>query len=489
MPLWVNARPEAASADEKLLFKEIAGDQRFTTEDFHQKIEWKVEEKAAIQDTQPLKGQSHSVIDWENQEPKEWLDIDRWLSDRSIKDATPDWKIRIRQNSHKELVGKVLKCSGTCQSYRGVKAIDIRHLSQIREGDEVQTGKDSYLWIFMMDGTLVRLSPESSVSFNEIDFSKSEAFFVVRLNQGHFYWHNRVLENIPMNPAPQTDQVSLPLMVREANIDFFERQIYQKQDELQRFLNVAEGDSKATEMMFERMNDLKKRQKEKLSAINHHVLVVAPNYSLDVINTSFDAVYMPNEKGYFKRREDSVVSEVAKQFKLHYRGYENTTVDDISSLAWIGMDSEGKNSQEEPEASPHLSILELVTKRITSIELAGEIWTEKYSLPILNTLDNETKLATDEGYRLWGNDLNQRFAFLHEYTRRVETTNLKSLNNLVQNLSAKGDWKQLVIDEKFYVKALETYVKSVKTKFNQKSEQRRMMNDLQFYAWILKNDK
>ncbi|MFY7992271.1 MAG: hypothetical protein ACOVP4_03180 [Bacteriovoracaceae bacterium] len=490
MPSWAIAQPEENSPEELMLFKEIEGPHRFTTKDFHQKTEWKVEEKQVIQDTTPLKGEKFSTIDWEGQDPNQWLDIDRWLADRAAKDSVPDWKIRIRLNTHKELIGKVLKCSGICQSFRGSKPIQIRHLSQIKEGDEIQTGKDSSIWIFLIDGTLVRISPESSVSFNEINLAKNQAMYVVRLNQGHFYWHHRVNEVVPQNLSPQTDQVSLPLLVREANIDFFERQIYQKQDELQRFLSLSEGSSKATEKLFEKMNEYKKAHQEKMNGLNNRVFVVAPNFSLDVVNTSFDAFYLPNDKGHFKRRDDIVINDKQeKQFKLHLRGYANDTIQDISTTQWTVVDAEGKSFSEEAESSPHLSIVELVTKRVASLELAAEIWTEKYTLPVIDSFSDESKLAVDFGYRLWGEDIGTRLAFLYEYTRRVETTNLKSLDRLVKDLTMKGDFRPLLIDEKFYVKALETYVKSIKHQFNQKAQQRRLMNDLQFYAWILKNDK
>ncbi len=490
MPLWAIAQPEDLSPEEQVLFKEIEGPQRFTSKDFHQKQDWKVEEKAAIIDTKPLKGQGHSTTDWENQDPKEWLDIDRWLANRSIKDANPDWKIRIRLNSHKELVGKVLKCVGTCQNFRGIRPVSIRHLSQIKEGDEIQTGKDSNLWIYLINGNLVRLSPETSVSFNEINLSKNEIFFELRINQGHIYWHQRVNEKIPFNAAPQTDQVSLPLMVREANIEFFERQIYQKEDELQRFISMTENGSKANEKLFEKINEYKSTHQELMNKYKTHVFVVAPNFSLDVINTSFDAVYSPNEKGYLKRRDDIVVNEnLERRFNLHYRGYKNTSTEEIIDSRWVEMSSDGKSRSVLDEATPHLSIIELLTKRIFSIELASEIWLEKYSLPVLKAISNEAVLAQDHGYRLWGSELNERISFLYEYTRRVETTNLKSVDRLAKELSLKGEFKPLIIDEKFYVKALESYVRSIKQQSTQNVQQRRVMNDLQFYAWILKNDK
>lgn len=57
---------------------------------------------------------------------------------------------------------------------------------------------------------------------------------------------------------------------------------------------------------------IRKVIKKKWPPIQNHVLVVAPNYTLDVINTSFDALYSPNDKGHFKRRDDLVQAKVLR---------------------------------------------------------------------------------------------------------------------------------------------------------------------------------
>jgi hypothetical protein len=47
-------------------------------------------------------------------------------------------------------------------------------------------------------------------------------------------------------------------------------------------------------------------------------------------------------------------------------------------------------------------------------------------------------LARDFGYSLWGDEMSRRFDFLVEYTRRIETTNLRSLENLLVKLENTG---------------------------------------------------
>src|SRR5690606_25535426 len=97
-------------------------------------------------DMEPLKGQSYSLIPWSRLDPSEWLDINKWLIGRSLKDKYPDWKLRLRYEEQQELMGKVLSCKGTCPIYRGTMAANGRALSRLQEGDEIRTQKDSVAW-------------------------------------------------------------------------------------------------------------------------------------------------------------------------------------------------------------------------------------------------------------------------------------------------------------------------------------------------------
>ena len=69
------------------------------------------------------------------------------------------------RNSH-EIVGRFFQCVGRCRVDRGLNFFNPSFSTAIYEGDEVQTIGESFAWIFLLDGTMVRLSPESSINFN-----------------------------------------------------------------------------------------------------------------------------------------------------------------------------------------------------------------------------------------------------------------------------------------------------------------------------------
>lgn len=153
--------------------------------------EIKVTHDEVEKDVKPLKGQTYSLIPWSTLDPEEWLSIHNWRDEREIKDKNPDWKVRLRDDRQLELVGKIIKCSGECPVYRGVDGVLGQHLTRLVEGDELQTGKDSVAWVYLMDGTLLRVGPSSSVAMQEINWAKGEVFYHISLNRGHAYWHPR----------------------------------------------------------------------------------------------------------------------------------------------------------------------------------------------------------------------------------------------------------------------------------------------------------
>ena len=141
------------------------------------------------------------------------------------------------------------------------------------------------------------------------------------------------------------------------------------------------------------------------------------------------------------------------------------------------------------DPSSDLQILELLTKRIRSIELAREIWLEKYTIPYMIRLADSKGLAIEYGYKIWGEEINKRIEFLQEYSRRIETTHLKSVENLMAKLEAAGKPIPKTTTDSPYKASLNHYLLGLKNRFGDKKMQVREMNDLQYYVWILKNGK
>jgi hypothetical protein len=467
----------------KEITPELDGPQKFTPPDLFQKNDWNVKPHQVEIDKEPLKGQLHSLIPWSTQDPEVWLDINHWLYERSLKDKTPDWKLRLRDERHSELIGKFLKCHGKCSIFRGTTSASGQHLSRVLEGDEVHTGPDSVAWIYLMDGSLLRLGPESSLSFQEINFSAVEVFVLLRLNQGHTFWHPRKKGEYPKEINPETDAVALPLLVREANREYFARQIFSRQGDSERLSEILELDENSHLEQIKKLNELKSQHDDKV--LPTKVMLVTPNFTIEGSQTSFDAIYLPGGKGYFKKRE----TQVGEEFTLHLRGYKIIEAIPLAELNWHEVDALGRSFDVLKNPPGELTVLELLTSRIKSLELAREWWLQKYSIDIYGSLSNPRKLAMDHGYSLWGEERKQRLNYLVEYTRRIETTNLRSMENLLVKLEENGKKVQRELSPLYHQGALNYYLKGLKSRYSSKKTQVAEMGDLQYYVWILKNGK
>ena len=467
------------------ILPDLEGKQQFTKENFHQKDSWNVSvEKTVIDLPEPIKGQGYSIIPWKTQDPEDFLSIKNWLIERKFKDATPDWKIRLRKAEYQELAGKVLQCRGECSVFRGTNKASVQHLSQIREGDEIVTGKDSVAWIFLMDGSLLRVSPETSLSVNEFNLGASEIFLLTRLNQGHVFWHPRIKAEYPLTLEPETDSQSIPLLVRLANQEFFDQMIYRNQSDSERMGALNDFEEPAIKKQIQMLNGLREENNKKI-ALKSRMMMVAPNATLVATNTGFDFYYLPGDKSYFKRRAGNEDAEMG----LYLRGYSVTDRQDVTAENWYEVDSVGRNFTTSFEVPGSLQIIELLTKRIKTIELAREYWVNQFVVPYVASIGEPETLARNFGYSVWGEELNTRFNFLVEYTRRIETTNLRSIDNLLIKLEASGQKARKEISPEIYQASLNHYLLGLKNRYDRKKMRVKEFNDLQYYVWILRNGK
>jgi hypothetical protein len=469
---------------ESEILPDLKGQQRFSPRDLHEKAEWNVQEKEVEIDSEPLKGQGYSLIPWETQDPDSWLSIDKWLIERNLKDKMSDWKLRLRDDRQFEHVGKVLQCTGKCSVFRGSMKATVQHLSRISEGDELKTGADSIAWVYLMDGTLVRVGPSSSVSFQEINWTKKEVFHLVRLHEGHIFWHPRDSKEFPIELSPETDAISLPLLVRGANQAWFERELFQKQSDFARSEETVKLEDNVITAQIKKINEMRVQNNATLPQVAR-VMLVAPNGTLVGKLTSFDFFHYPGGKSYFKKRNALEGHELS----LNLRGYTSTDTTVVNEDAWFEIETNGRSHGKVETVTGGLEITELLTRRIKTLELAREFWFEKYTAPVVKALETPKDLAISHGYTLWGDEHDRRFSFLVEYTRRMETTNLNSMDNLLKKLTVKGDTLHKEMDDSHYRATLNYYVKDLKNRYTNKHTQVREMNDLQYYIWILRNGK
>jgi hypothetical protein len=432
-------------------------------------------------DSQPLKGQGYSLIEWKDMDPDKWLNIDHWLLDNEAKTKYSDWQVRLRDSRQLEQVGRMITCSGSCSVYRGTMPVTGNYLTRLIEGDEIRTEINSIAWIFLNDGTIVRLGPEGSLSLQEINFSQNEVFIMARLNRGHIFWHSRQKGEFVSETSPETDSKVLPLRVLEANQQHFEREIFKSQNDRLQLGEILNLDEAAINNQFKRLNELKSAHDKSINLTTRSMLV-SPNITLVSNQMSLDFVYIPGSASFYKNRGTEDLS-----FQL--RGYDKIETSVNSDREWYEVAQDGRMQSKMDIVPSTLQLLELLTRRIKSLELARELFVERYSLPIFSDLIDPKKLAVNFGYSLWSFELKQRVEFLLEYNRRIETSNLKAIDNLFARLVRRGEKVNRELNVSLYQDSLNHYLKSLKGRYNTQQLQVREMSDLQYYVWTLRNGK
>lgn len=458
------------------------------------------------------KGQERSLVQWRDHDPKVWLDYKAWEVERAYRDQNPNWRIELRDILLSELVGKVVSCIGTCKIYRGKVFVNASYRSKIYEGDEIQTTEDSYAWVFLMDGTLVRIAPKSSISFKEINVSNDETFYHIRMNSGYFSWIARLPFALKEFNLAETDPLFLPLALKEANSIYYEHLDRQNQTE-SKLLEAVTGEDKRHYRQFEKLNSLVLANNKLIAQKPSVLFLVLPNGTIYGQNLQLEVFYELGKKSYIKLKDpldqykiDEVADEVKQRAEFLFRGYANLDHKDLSVGHWYEVDEKGKNIKEFEEGDKVFHLSELLTKRIPSFMIARELWLTKNSIPLLKPAIEKNALALGMGYRLWSLSQNEadkempellkRIDFLKEYTRRVETTHLNVVEKLVAKYKQEEKPKdnlsvieEIILPEDFYQKAFSAYTFNISNRYDPKMDEALELNRLGYHFWLMVNAK
>lgn len=422
--------------------------------------------KAIKSDFVHYKKQSYSLVPWSDLNERAWMDFREWKRDLTIRETLADWQKAARDAGLVETVGRLLDCVGTCYIYHGETPTKARFRSEILEGDEVVTKEDSYAWLYLMDGTLVRMSPQSSVSFKEINVGSKEVFFHARMNYGNILWMSRNANTFAENDLSETDQLFLPLVYSKAN--YYENHD-QKEDDVLSLVD-AEG---PTIKQYRKLNQMigENIKKAKSGVLKEHTaFLIMPNGTIFGKNLTMEFVVLVGGDSYFKKRSfkeyNPEASEDESPTAFYYRGFDSKQPFDVEKDRWYHVSLDGREIFPYDEKSGELNfyIGEYLTARIPTIFFARELLWQEYSDFTYKNLSAQD-LGSSYNYRLWGSfseeksDLTLRLEFLKEHTRRVETTQLRLAEQYKKKREERGEKIfQMDYDEKYYGKAMRAYL-------------------------------
>lgn len=389
------------------------------------------------------KGQRKSYLDWSKINPFTWSNYFLWYKDCKVKEATPLWRIHLRDTSHRERMGRSISCIGKCTLYRDRGKIGLKHLSLIIEGDEIETFENSYLWVFLFDGTVFRLGPSSRMRLNELIWGPKETLYYVHFSRGLLHWKSRDGSFLPPSHLMETDTLFLPLPLKEANPppptyptpkSFLDGRLQQKR-------HLSE------------INELIKKNNHWAMKRYTKTLLVAPNGTFLGKNLQINLFHQINKSSLFQSIDKS---------KVFFRGLFNEKSAQLEPKAWYEMGHKGRELTPLEQAPPELSKALLNTKRPFTIIKAREIFLNKYSKKIFQTLSPK-KLATMHGVRLWqgessfpNQEMGRRLQFLLQYTRKEQTHFLRSSAKIFPTKDHEAKFS-----EKYYKKAYFHYLKQL----------------------------
>ena len=418
------------------------------------------------------KQQQKSLIKWDEINAENWLDIDLWKLQTESLANSPDWERKLRERQLVEVVGRVLSCVGECRAFRGDGHHRAHYRTRLQEGDEIETGADSYLWIILIDGTMVRLSPQSSITLREIDIGKTQNFLQARFNHGNILWLARTPMPYEVTPLRETDSLFLPLDFFEANQEEKPIDIFGSEYNDEQLYELLVGDNNVPKQI-RRLNELVDANNERLSFKPSQSMLVMGNGTIVGTNLSVEAIVIPGKSSFFKLRDLNqlgvIKSDIAYDYnkaELFFRGYENTRSSTLSEGKWYELDERGR-SLSDAQASSLMHMGEFLTSKIHTLNVARELWLAG-DFAFSQSETDPLALATTYGYRLWEiekdknqtTDLELRLEWLKDYSRRIETSNLQTAALFRERLRERGEkWAYVEYGPHMVNRALVNYIK------------------------------
>ncbi len=404
-------------------------------------------------------------IDWENIEEKTFFDIGAWKS-KTIGIEIPNWRQVVFKNQNKTPFGLVVKCVGECQIYRGAHKHRPRNRSFLYEGDQFDLGDQSYAWIFTFAGQLIRLSPQSSLSFLECHYNSKKFFSHVRLNSGHLYWSDR------LGPPEDTELIGTdplfdPLLPLEANlISTMKTEMIKKGSE-----SMAPLDEHRLHVQYARKLYFENQESGLIPKTE--TLFSFPKGEILAKNAKIQLGHLLGQKTFFSLREGEGVyyTRLGTNYPIERQNWYQIEKRDMKKLV---------------KTAVHHHVFDLLVRRPTGIQIVRELWLRRYSFDLFSRL-SEGRLPNKRwailNWSLENSELRKQFLM-----RDVQTKEARALSVLTEIRSqfdevVEEDWSEL-----FFDRALEAYIRELSGEAI--SQRQKMLYDLdkEITFWALEKN-
>ena len=353
---------------------------------------------------------SKNVVSTEQQNPVYFemdeaalqLDLTRWKDRRNRLDVVGDIEARRYDfRTRRPLIGRILLKVGDVRVLRESGTLRGSSVSFLYEGDIIETMSTGGAWIVLIDGSLLRLSPHSSISLSSFIFNSEKMQFYIRLNQGELYSKVRRPRDFDTTKERFSDLKYSPVFGAEKLNDIllkFNRSLYKtgklSEQSLKNMLdlyldNISFQSTKTNSSLVFYTNQIIVEQKDSVGHL------------FEVYGKTFFKFYGEN---FSENKEVSMVS-----FEKSVKNYKNKI--------WYEA-VPGELSETDFMKDKELAI-KLATASINPIFVLREKFLEAYGHPYFNFSKFPTLKYSNS---FWGDQIEKREQFVDSYFRRTEAS-------------------------------------------------------------------
>jgi hypothetical protein len=316
-------------------------------------------------------------------------------------------------------IGQVSAIRGDAFIYRGIGRIALKKNGHFKQGDLIETEENGHVWISLIDGTMIRLSPSSTYSIESFEVSPVNLLFFHRINNGNVSFISRQDKSLSPLSVLETDRIFYPFFdiyelsdfLKFSNKDKYDARIIQS--EKYRYLNFLKNNNKHI------FNKKKVQHVVSTPFLTIDLLKVHIEFVVDWKGRDFIKINQSNEEiTYYKKNIDRLEKVSFDNLNTWYEvSSRKIKVVSDSNLAWFG---------------------DFVTSDIPSLKVITENFITKNSAVFFTSSPMETPLRK---YMISNQNLLDRKKYLISYLNKQGASFLGERAVFVRKNNYKNKFK------------------------------------------------
>ncbi len=197
-------------------------------------------------------------------------------------------------------VGIVLDCYGRCEQETKQYNRRLSFGRPVKLKETLKTSKNSSLWLFLYEGSLLRLAPDSLIEIKElkVNFNEKSSHLAIEVHRGHVFAlpRTREIKSIEIDSFREL----FPLFEVEANA-FWDLYLF---NETQKDIILDMKSDKFIEFRLKNLQNFLNKNNEVFSITEQYYTIHSPNFIIQSKSRPIDFIYLIGDGAIVGSRND-----------------------------------------------------------------------------------------------------------------------------------------------------------------------------------------